>query len=561
MCKILIDVQEDSQADALASRCHRKRSAWGITRWGFSWRDFARRVHRCERGVLSITSVFALFLFTILLIMIVNVATHLDDKINLQNAADASAYSAGVVLARGMNTIAYTNHLLADVFAITAFLREGRNRQSEQIAPEILDEWERTGKKFSSAEFQKFKRLGRAILEKSSRQPVGKDRRLVTAFGNLTAAASEFALPVFEYILRGDSPGGKNQPGAKLAVNPQGGLIPQFQRQVIRMIPKLAAQVNHDIAWRHGLSNRDLKNLPAPPQSEQRGRGPLVGSLWRTWGRDGSGHSNENNPQKRALPIIDPSPMATDFYGLPNGAEYLKRATLQRQELAKHYLEIWTGDKLQLFDRTAQMSRFSQLWRVFTCAELERLLNEEYPQTNLPMMIRHTDTGIDWDTLRRQGSQQDINRNLERDFQSLGVVYRQHQKENGPGLFKNPLAKHSDAVAFTQISLFVPRPRRVLSNGQSSPQMSLGGTFGFSSNIALPPQPAPGSIPPEQERWPSETWPWHWDLLNQNWTVKIVPATAPAIPKILQSPPRDSHIRLPNLGSAGVQQLNRVNTH
>ncbi len=100
--------------------------------------------------MLSITSVFALFVFTILLIMIVNVATHLDDKINRQNAADASAYSGGVVLARGMNTISYTNHLLTDVFAVTAFLREGRNRQSEQIAPEILDEWERTGQRFTA---------------------------------------------------------------------------------------------------------------------------------------------------------------------------------------------------------------------------------------------------------------------------------------------------------------------------------------------------------------------------------------------------------------------------
>ena len=141
------------------------------------------------------------------------------------------------------------------------------------------------------------------------------------------------------------------------------------------------------------------------------------------------------------------------------------------------------------------------------------------------------------------------------------MVYRDHQKENGPGLFKNPLAKHSDAVTFTQISLFLPRPRRVLSNGQSSPQRNLGGTFGFSSSIPLPPPPPPGSIPPEQERWPSENWPWHWDLLNQNWTVKIVPATATAIPTILQTPPPGGNTRNPNLAGARVEHLNRVNTH
>ncbi len=402
--------------------------------------------------------------------------------------------------------------------------------------------------------------LGQAILKKSARKPLGKDRRLVKAFGNLTAAASDFALPVFEYILRGDSPMGQNQPGAKPAANPEGGLIPQFQRQVIRMIPALAQQVTNDIAWRHGLANRDLKNLPAPPRAEQNGRGPQAGMLWRMSARP-AGFPDEQDPLARTLPIVDPSPMAADFHGVPNAAEYFKMATLQREELARHYLEIWTGDKLQLFDRTAQMSRFSHLWRIFTCAELEHLLNEEYPQTNLPMMIRFTDAGGDWDTLRQKGRPRDINRNLERDFQFLGVVYRDHQKENGPGLFKNPLKKRSDAQTFAQISLFLPRPRRVLSNGQQSPQQSLGGTFGFSSNIALPPPPAPGSIRPEEERWPRENWPWHWDLLNQNWTVKIVPATAAAVPRILQTPPPGGSLRPPNLGAAGIQQLNRVNTH
>ena len=524
--------------------------------------SFTRRLHRNEEGVLTITSVFALFMFTILLIMIVNVATHLDDKINRQNAADASAYSGGVVLARGMNTISYTNHLLTDVFAITAFLREGRNRQSEQFTAEILDEWEKTGQRFSSAEFQKFRKLGEAIVAKSSRQPVGKDRRLVAAFGNLTAAASDFALPVFEYILRGDTPNnGAMQSGTPPAANPDGGLIPQFQRMVLKTIPPLAQHVTNDVAWRHGLTNVDLNNLPGSPQSEQNGRGPQKGMLWRMSAQP-VGYPDETQPLSRTLPVVDPSPLGMDFPAVPNGADYFKLASLQRQELAKHYLELWTRDKLVLFDREAQMSRFSQLWRIFSCAELDHLLNDEYPQTNLPMMIRLTDYGTDWEKLRRQGSAEDINRNLERDFQFLGVVYRDHRRENGPGLFKNPLAKHSDAITFTQVSLFLPRPRRFLSRGGGGGgQVGLGGTFGFSGGIdSSSPQPAQGPISPENERWPSENWPTHWDLLNQNWMVKIVPATAPAIPNILQTPPGDN-TRTPNFGGARIQHLNRVNTH
>lgn len=523
--------------------------------------QFFLRLHRNEQGVLTITSVFALFMFTILLIMIVNVATHLDDKINRQNAADASAYSGGVVLARGMNTLSYTNHLLTDVFAITAFLREGRNRQAEQLTPEILDEWEKTGQQFSSAEFEKFRSLGEAIIEKSSRQPAGKDRRLIAAFGDLTAAASDFALPVFEYILRGDGQTGSMLLGTPSAANPEGGLIPQFQRLVIQTVPALAQHVTNEVAWRHGLTNRDLNHLPAPPQSEQNGRGPQAGMLWRM-SVQAVGFPDESQPLLRTLSVVDPSPLGRDFAGVPNGADYFERATLQRQELAKHYLELWTRDKLSLFDRQAQMSRFSHLWRIFTCAELDRLLNEEYPQTNLPMMIRLTDFGTDWETLHREGSAEDINRNLERDFQFLGVVYRDHRRESGPGLFKNPLAKHSDAITFTQISLFLPRPRRYLSTGGSGGgEIGLGGTFGFSGGLdSSPPPTAQGPIPPEDERWPSENWPMHWDLLNQNWTVKIVPATAPAIPEILQTPPGDN-TRTPNLGGARIEHLNRVNTH
>ena len=39
------------------------------------------RLHRDERGTVSIMTVFALFLFTILLVKLVNVGRHVDDKI------------------------------------------------------------------------------------------------------------------------------------------------------------------------------------------------------------------------------------------------------------------------------------------------------------------------------------------------------------------------------------------------------------------------------------------------------------------------------------------------
>ena len=68
-------------------------------------------MHRDERGTISILSVVVLVMLTMLLGMILNVGEQMDDKIKLQNAADAATYSGSLVLTRGMNTLAFTNHL------------------------------------------------------------------------------------------------------------------------------------------------------------------------------------------------------------------------------------------------------------------------------------------------------------------------------------------------------------------------------------------------------------------------------------------------------------------
>ena len=101
-----------------------------------------------------------------LLGMVMNVGRHVDGKIRMQNAADAAAYSGGVVLARGMNTLAFTNHLLCDVFAVTAFLREARDRNSASYVPGILAAWKKVAGVFPGSRFPKFAALGSAIQQK-----------------------------------------------------------------------------------------------------------------------------------------------------------------------------------------------------------------------------------------------------------------------------------------------------------------------------------------------------------------------------------------------------------
>src|SRR5208282_4561553 len=128
------------------------------------------RLHRDERGSMSIVSVFAVMFLIMLLGMVMNVGRHVDGKLRMQNAADAAAYSGGVVLARGMNTLAFTNHMLCDVFAVTAFLREAKYQNSASYftsaTPSILAAWSNVAKVFSSSGFPKFAALGSGIQQK-----------------------------------------------------------------------------------------------------------------------------------------------------------------------------------------------------------------------------------------------------------------------------------------------------------------------------------------------------------------------------------------------------------
>jgi hypothetical protein len=103
-------------------------------------------------------------------------------------------------------------------------------------------------------------------------------------------------------------------------------------------------------------------------------------------------------------------------------------------------------------------------------------------------------------------------------------------EERMPGLFSNPL--NADSVAVSQCHLFLPQPRLIQDLEQ----------------------------PPDRQiyrRWV----PTHRDLMNQNWTVQLVPATSQALPSIVQTTPPNSNITTPNLGGLSVEDFRRLNTH
>lgn len=528
-------------------------------------RQLPQRVHNDERGTISIVTVFALLMFTMLLVMIVNVGVHIDDKLKMQNAADAATYSGGTVLARGMNGIAFSNHLLGDVFAMTAFLRESRDRNAESLIPPVLAAWRVAGEKLSTSQFQKFQPLGRAIVAK-----VPLEQEAVTSFGELSAGAAKLTLPVFEHILKER-------------------LIGRFQRHLMLLTPELSQAVTNEVARRHGLLGSSSSSSALQTRDTEE-RGPQMGLLWRTTVMPVS-LGDEVTPQTRTLPVIDPDPLEMDYSRINDAEVYLQHAIEQRRQLAKRYLSDWNGDRLRLFQRRGKMSMFFSFWRMATCAHLEDLLTVEYPLTNLPMVMRRTDDGREMEGILQQAEQaipgqrlnrsndghhvflmdllrgsMDVNDYVDRNFQFVGVVSRKHRREAGPGMFRNPLSASSDAQTFAQVMLFVPRPRRILRQPGFPPVENYGGTLGADAGgLQAPPVPGGGGTPidPLQERWVSEGWPTHWDLLNQNWMVQLVPATTTNLPRILeQNPGGDfSQFRPPSYAGVGSRQLKQVNTH
>src|SRR5579872_1989499 len=80
---------------------------------------------RDERGTISILSVITIFVLAIVLGMVINAGRQVDEKVRMQNAADAATFSGAVAIARGYNALAFANHVEAEVFALTAYWRTG----------------------------------------------------------------------------------------------------------------------------------------------------------------------------------------------------------------------------------------------------------------------------------------------------------------------------------------------------------------------------------------------------------------------------------------------------
>lgn len=464
-------------------------------------------LHRDEEGAISVVSVFALLLLTMLLGMVMNVGRQADRKVRMQNAADAATYSSGLMLARGMNSLAFTNHLLCDVFALTAYMREARDRNAASLAPEVLAAWGNMAPWLAASPFPKFTALGPAVALK-----VPLEAEMVRSFSEWSAAASAMILPVLETVLAQE-------------------LISQYQRAVVATMPQVAQMTAREIARQHGLLDG--------------GRGDCQAMLWRTTGQAvGTTFDGPGAWRTRTLPVVDP------VGDLPGG-NYFVISTQQRHALSHQYLNAWNNETLRAFDTDGQMSQFANFWRGFTCGKLDWLLDVENTARNMLFVIR---TPID-EIVDRQT-------HLEREFHWVGISYRPHLRQTLPGLYRNPLV--ADDMAYAQMAMFIPRPRLVQYKPGLPPP---GGLYGGVPGDTGPP-PAPGesgsSLGENRQIWWVRWQPRssNWDLLNQNWTVQLVPATSASLPMLLSTqPPGLGNVRVPSLQSLGPAELQQVNMH
>lgn len=512
----------------------------------------ARTLHRDERGTISILSVIVLLLLTMLMGMIMNVGEQIDDKIKMQNSVDAATYSSGVVLARGLNTIAFTNHLLSETFALTAYFREGRDRYAESLVPEILDTWKAVGEQMEMSQFKLIRDIKPAINPK-----IQMERELVKTFSDMTAVKARLLIPAFERIL--GVPEGYSFSADQQQAVADSHLIPVFQRQVVQAISESSRQISAEVAKR---------NMPGPLRRK---------TQCVIWSLQTNSQSliDDANPIERLMPALDPANEGPDVSYLSSGEKFLyqQMARKRRDQLAANYLRQWIDDDnfdLGPFERntmdqggrvSAKMSQFINLYRGFTCAKLNHLLHDQFPQTNLPHVLRQplsrqnratytTQTVVNGSSSTTTGtftgtliSQQDY---LDYDFTYMGAVYRPQRAPVMPGMYRVPI--NGNAFSFARVMVYLPRARYTTSGG--CPRFYGISIDGFSG--------ASSCGTPRKDPWPEE-----WSLFNQNWAAKMIPASSDSVLTLVKTNPAEKApgVQMPDLKSLQMQDFKAINFH
>lgn len=109
-----------------------------VTRSTGGW----RALHEAEEGTMAQVTVIVMLGFTVLVGLVGNVGRIVQQKLEVQNAADAVAYSTSLWQARSLNAVTAINHLMGEVTAICVLhealggpeLDDGKEQNSKEFA-------------------------------------------------------------------------------------------------------------------------------------------------------------------------------------------------------------------------------------------------------------------------------------------------------------------------------------------------------------------------------------------------------------------------------------------
>jgi hypothetical protein len=102
--------------------------------------DACRRLHEEEAGMVTIVSIVVILLFLLLANLVWNIGWTTTTKMKVQNGADAASYSSALWMARGLNAVTATNHLMGEMQAfvvIHSALGEKHPKRKEHTSPPL----------------------------------------------------------------------------------------------------------------------------------------------------------------------------------------------------------------------------------------------------------------------------------------------------------------------------------------------------------------------------------------------------------------------------------------
>ena len=312
-------------------------------------------------------------------------------------------------------------------------------------------------------------------------------------------------------------------------------LIPRYQRAVVVAFPDIAQSAASQVAQQNGQPDF--------------GRGTMRAALWRTSGQPVGGDSSDAST--RTLPVVDP-----ELDQLPEQAQYIARgpaAAGPTSPICTWHVE--PADALRIRPG-GHMSQFNNLWRSFTCGYLLRLLTKEYPNSNLPQVLRQVPT---------QASE--INSHLDQYYSFIGVAYWKQAPQMMPGIFKNPTA--GDALTYAEVRCSFPARGWSGSRPLRPPGRSPAPAGGVPGNLVnLPAGGAAAAVrrrrgfmdgrPGRRAR--------HLGLVHAAMDLPLGPGDAARPATILQSVPTSpsfdsTGVTPPSLGSVDPNDLGNINAH